>query len=685
MKFPISMLYDFVQTSLNAEQVGDLLTMATFELEGIEEVEGEPVLDIKVVSNRGDGLSVFGLAREVLAKDADAVPTGLYLSAQARFKMDDESARAAAEKTSIKIESSDCLRYGCRLFEKVSNSESPEWLQRRLRQCGQRPISLLVDLTNYVMIELGQPLHAFDFEKLAGQRIVVRKAKEGEKLTLLNGEEHELQPNQLMICDAEKAVAVAGVMGGQESEVSETTTAVLLESANFLNTSVRKTRKQLNQNTEASYRFERSVDPESVVAALNRFSLLLSQIQPGVALIPGVVDEYPGKPQQRSCSVRVSRAQKLLGMPVTVEEARRYLDRLGFEVAGDGEPFEVNIPSWRPDIVREIDLIEEIGRVHGFERIPDVLPVGTTTQGGLVGVTKLKSRVREIMLRAGYHEMVSHALRDTSPLDFSEEHRLAVRNPHSPDMAYLRDSVLPCLAESAKRNGAKDLHIFEIGQVFVKGEVQVDESPEMGFMSIGALTASHWHGNKPAEADFYSVKGVIESLSQALGVPVTFALPRDPDRRFHPTRQSGILVNEGKLWVGLIGQIHPDVAEATGLPANTFMGELDLAVLATEKPADPQLKQFSRNPAVRRDMSFAIAKSTEFRQIEAVIQDACGTVLERMWLFDRYEGPGIPEGQHSLSVALQLRKLGENFTDEEANQVRDRAVEALASLGATSR
>lgn len=685
MKFPISMLYDYVQTSLNAEQIGDLLTMATFELEGIEEVEGEPVLDIKVVSNRGDGLSVFGLAREVLAKDADARPTDLYIAAQNRFKMDDESATDARQKTSVKIEASDCKRYACRLFNGVQNGDSPEWLQKRVRQCNQRPISLLVDLTNYVMIELGQPLHAFDFEKLGGQRIIVRKANLGEKLTTLNGDEHELQPNQLMICDANKAVAVAGVMGGQESEVSESTTNVLLESANFENTSVRKTRKQLNLNTEASYRFERSVDPESVVSALNRFAQLLNQIQPGSVIVPGVVDEYPGKPELRSTSVRVSRASKLLGMDVTIEEAKRYLERLGFGVTGDGEPFQVQIPTWRPDITREIDLVEEIGRVHGFERIPDVLPVGTTTLGGLIGITRLKSRIREVMLRSGFHEVVSHALRDVSPLDFRPEYRLNVRNPHSPDMAYLRDSVLPCLADAAKRNGAKDIHLFEVGQVFVKGEVQVDESPELGFISIGALNTTHWSGNKPAEADFYSLKGVIESIAQSLGIAVTFALPRDPDRRFHPSRQSGVLVNEGKLWVGTIGQIHPDVAEEVGLPANTFLGELDLAVLATEKATDPQLKQFSRNPAVRRDMSFAIAKSTEFAEIEAAIRSACGEALEKLWLFDRYEGPGIPDGQHSLSVALQLRKLGENFTDEEANQVRDRAVAALGALGAKSR
>ncbi|OWU65710.1 MAG: phenylalanine--tRNA ligase subunit beta, partial [Armatimonadetes bacterium Cent15-Ar3] len=276
------MLRDFVETNLDAHQIGDLLTMAGFELEGIEEVGDEFVLDIKVMSNRGDGLSVFGLSREVLAKDLESKATDLYRAAADRFKDVSPSSSVALQANAATIESSDCRRFAVRGFEGVNaKAESPAWMQKRLDACGMRPISLLVDLTNYVMLELGQPLHAFDRAKLTEGRLVVRHAQPGEKLTTLNGDEHELN-GQMMICDAAKPVGVPGVMGGLETEVTDDTTSLLLESANFVNKVVRKTRKQLGLSTEASYRFERSVDPDGVTAATRRFTQLLLQVQPGV-------------------------------------------------------------------------------------------------------------------------------------------------------------------------------------------------------------------------------------------------------------------------------------------------------------------------------------------------------------------------------------------------------------------
>src|SRR5579862_8383975 len=346
MKFPYSMLRDFVDTSLGADEIGDLLTMAGFELEGIETVEGEQVLDIKVVSNRGDGLSVFGLAREVLAKDESSTPTKLYERADQRFKSDLAQV-PGAKQVSVTIETPDCTRYACLIFEGLQNTSAPDWIQKRLMRAGQRPISLLVDLTNYVMLELGQPLHAFDLDKLAGPAIVVRRARTGEKLTTLNGDEHELRPDQMMICDAEKPIAAAGIMGGLETEVGNSTTRVLLESAHFLNTSVRRTRKQLGLSTDASYRFERSVDPDGVVAALERFAELLAQVNGGAGRVPGVIDVYPNPEKRRAVEIDFKRAESLLGMPISRDEASGYLKKLGFTVSAN----EVVPPSWRPDVV----------------------------------------------------------------------------------------------------------------------------------------------------------------------------------------------------------------------------------------------------------------------------------------------------------------------------------------------
>ncbi|HWA83089.1 MAG TPA: phenylalanine--tRNA ligase subunit beta [Fimbriimonadaceae bacterium] len=699
MKFPYSMLRDYVETRLDADEVGELLTMAGFELEDIEEVEGDKVLDIKVVSNRGDGLSVFGLAREVLAKDVEANPTELYRRAAKRFganpgAVTDRTYHWEAKdlpqlldtpprngRVSVTIETEDCTRYACLLFGGVRNGNSPDWLQKRLRQAGQRPISLLVDLSNYVMLEVGQPLHTFDLDKLAGPEIVVRKAREGEKLETLDGNEHELRSDQMMICDADKPVAAAGIMGGEATEVDAATTRVLLESAHFLNTSVRRTRKQLGLSTEASYRFERSVDPEGVVAALERFADLLAEIDGGGSRIPGVIDVYPNPLVRESIELDIKRSDMLLGMPISEEQAAGYLERLGFDVMR-GNLLTVTPPTWRPDVVREEDLVEELGRVHGYEQIPEELPAGTTIRGGTSGFEAWTDKLREACVRSGFVQTISHSLRDRGPLDDAQAAPARLRNPNSPDMAWLRNSVLPCLADNAKRNGGRDIHLFEIGRVFVQIGESHCESAALGFLSQGALNAADWLDKQPQTANFFTLKATLEQLFAATGLDVSFDT-RWSDPRFHPTKYAGLACGDGVH--GVIGQIHPDIAEALDLPEDTILAEMHLDSLYEHHQAGPRLKAISRNPAVRRDIALLIDKSVPFESIDRKLDEALGDVLEKRWLFDVYEGKGIPEGKHSLAIAMQLRKHGSTFTDEEANQAREKAVLALAELGGTPR
>ncbi|MBV6457974.1 MAG: Phenylalanine--tRNA ligase beta subunit [Fimbriimonadaceae bacterium] len=682
MKFPISMLQDFVETKLDADSVGELLTMSGFELEGIEEVEGEPVLDIKVCSNRGDGLSVFGLAREVLAKDLAAKPTALYDRAVHRFATDDGVLHS---DTTVSIDTDACTRYACRRFEGLEPQTSPEWVQKRLRQAGMRPLGLVVDVTNYVMLEIGQPLHAFDADLLTGESIIVRQAHPGEKLTTLDGKEHELEDDMMMICDLAKPVAAAGIMGGLETEVTGATRNMLLESAHFVSTSVRRTRRKLGLSTEASYRFERSVDPDGVVAALNRFQQIYQQCGGAGRPLAGVLDVYPRPPHPSPITVRMERTNRLLGMAVDIGEAETYLSRLGMKVHRHHHDLVVTPPSWRPDIVREDDLIEEIGRIHGYDRIPEAPPTGATPGGGLQGYYALEDRIREAMLRCGFDQMVSHSLRDVHPLDFVPEGRVTVRNPHSPEMAYLRDSNLPSLADAARKNGGRDIHLFEIGKVFVKEAGVYDESPELAILSTGALDPPDRNQKMSRLADFFSLKGVIEEVARSVDIAIHFDYPFDPDQRFHPTRQAGVLVDEGNLWVGTMGQIHPDIADELDLPRDTFLAELDLLALAMEHESGLKLKSISRNPAVLRDISFLIEKSVPYATVDEAIRRGGGEVLERHWLFDVYEGAGVPECHHSLAIGMQLRKMGENFTDEEANQVRDKIVAELAAVGAKLR
>jgi phenylalanyl-tRNA synthetase beta chain len=649
------MLHDFVRTSLSAEELGDLLTMAGFELEGIEVVDGEPVLDIKVMSNRGDGLSVFGLAREVLAKDAASEPTELYTRAASRFS--DLSNEGPRNPASVSIETTDCPRYACRVYEGLSNGEAPAWIRERLVRAGMRSISLLVDLTNYVMLELGQPLHAFEYDKLAGGRIVVRKAREDEKLTTLDGREHTLRPDQMMICDAERPVAAAGIMGGEATEVDAETKRVLLESAAFLNTSVRRTRKQLGLNTEASYRFERSVDPEGVVAAILRFTELLG--------IPGsaVVDEYPDVPMREPLALRPERVRLLLGMDVTDAEAETHLKRLGMDVRKEGDRLMVVPPSWRPDIVREEDLVEEVGRAHGFDRIPETPLRGTTMLGGPQGALLLEDRLREAVVRLGYVQAISHSLRDLHPLDEAGE-RVGPRNPGSPEAANLRNSMLPGLAEAAARNGGKDLHLFEMGQAFGPKEHR-----RLGLLVTGG-------------SGFFGLKGDLLAAAEAVGVALDLRTAAG-DARLHPGRSASIFA--GGEEVGFLGQIHPEIAEAIDLPAETVLAEIRVEPLLAAASEERKLRPVSRNPANPRDIALLIDKSVRYSEIETKIEAAGGDLLERVHLIEVYTGANIPEGKHSLTIRLVFRKVGGNLTDEEANQARDRVVAALAELGGTTR
>jgi len=666
MKFAVSMLRDYVETQLSAEEIGDLLTMAGFELEGIEEAGDDQILDIKVVSNRGDGLSIVGLTREILAKDAEANPTPLYLRAVRRFE---DVVFTAGNPQSVHVETDHCRRFACLTARNFTNGAASDVIRTRLEHAGMRSISLLVDLTNYVMLELGQPLHAFDRRKL-GATIGVRLSESGEKLVTLNGTEHELTGGQMVITDGTRPVAVAGVMGGLDTEVDGETTEITLESANFVNTSVRKTRRGLGLNTEASYRFERSVDPDGVVSALRRFGELLLQHQP-TAEISAPVDVYPIPAPQREIDLRLDRANRLLGLSIVHGDAKRYLEALGFTVGGHGDPFLVVPPTWRPDIQREEDLIEELGRVHGYERIPEQLPEGHTVPGGVSGRFLATERLVDRLLALGYTQAISHSLRGEHPLDAAGE-RVGPRNPGSPDAAYLRNSLLPGLAEAAHRNGGRDQFWFEIGKTFAPSETLT-----LAVLATGTLLAPGVNEKAGATADFYAVKAVTEEVFTALGILPEFRPVEDP--RFHPYRTAQI----GEF--GVLGQLHPSVADALDLPSETVVAEFNLERLLAAVPPELKVRSFSRHPGVRRDLAVLVSNDVPFAEIEVAIRAAAGPVLERLWVFDDFRGPGISENSHSLGIGLTLRKPDSTFTDAEANQVRDEIVAALIPLGATLR
>lgn len=675
MKIPYLMLRDFVDTQLNPADLCDLLTMAGFEVEGTEEVEGDTVLEIKVCSNRGDGLSALGLSREILAKEPLSRPTALYQRAAAGFVRDD-SAAPSALRVPLKVESKSCDRFAYRGFSGIKNGDSPTWIAKRLHQAGMRPISLLVDLTNYVMLEVGQPLHAYDLRKLNGPEIGVRDAREGELLKTLDGVERRLSSQNMVIIDGKGPIGVAGVMGGENTEVDDSTSEVLLEAAHFNHRSVRSTRKQLGLNTEASYRFERSVDPALVFAALNRVADLLEEAGQGNAILPGVTTAGNSEPDQlkRCIPLRMDRARKLLGFTFSDEEAAHALLQLGFQLSANGDKFDVAVPTWRFDVEREEDLVEDIGRVLGYDRIPESMPVGATTVGGIFGAYKWHDDVIAAALQGGMDQAMTHSLVGESPL-FSPKHgAVSVQNPASPETAFVRNSLLPGLAQAVLRNAPSGRPFFEIGPVFRHANQGYETLKSFAILGFGPIGLPNRKQDSPPSLDFFWAKAQLEQIFGEL----TFSASEDS--RFHAGRRASI---SGRV-TGVVGQIHPKIADQLGLPQSTVAAEVDL-VEQGAIAAGVNYHPISKTPSIRRDIAFAISKSVPYEQVDRAVREAAGELLESIWLFDVYEGPGIEPGHHSLAIALTLRKHGATFTDEEANQVRDGVVAAIGKLGAKQR
>ncbi len=682
MQVTLEWLKEYIEFDLDAEKTAHLLTMAGLEVEAIKDSELGPVLDVKVTPNRGDCLSIVGLAWEIMAKLGDqCTPTELWAEFRSGWSLGDKRGEnEAAKLASVTIEDENlCPRYAARLVRGFSIGASSERLQKRLIACGMRPISNIVDVTNYVMIETGQPLHAFDHDKLAEGRIVVRQASPGEKITVIDGTECEVLPPMLMICDAKRPIAIAGVMGGADSEVSGKTTNMLLESAHFSPTGVRKTSKALGIRTEASYRFERSVDRDVVMTALNRAGMLIER-ETGVAPVRGFIDCWAGDDLPSGGAqfeVSVKRASALLGMEVDIETCIDYLSRLGLSLRPiNDDRIVVGVPVRRPDLVREEDIIEEIGRIHGYEHIPDELPMGRTLLGKETPTTAFETAVRRELIGMGLTEVVNHSLRAPSSLDPAGE-TIGPRNPMSPELSILRPSLLLGLAASLLHNarrGNPDLALFEIGRVF-EG---MKEVKHLGIMLCGRRVSPNWQaGEKTPPHDFFTLKGFLETLLDRIGVTTEMGPVESP--RFHPGR-SACFVD-----LGIFGALSPDATNAQDLPAGTLAAELSMDALFERAKREYSYTPPPRFPAVRRDLAFEIAKSVVYATIEKAVRSSAGEALEDVRLFDVYEGKGIGEGNHSLAIALTLRKPDGTMTDEEANAIREQVFGTVEGLGARRR
>ncbi len=622
----------------------------------------DAVLDIEVTPNRPDFLSVIGVAREV------AAATGVPLSPAApTFPEDPERADAVATIEVVDLER--CPHYLARIIRGVEHVPSPIAVQARLTAAGMRPISAAVDATNYAMLEVGQPLHPFDLALLRGPGIVVRRAADGERLVTLDDVEHTFTSDDLLICDVERPVAVAGVMGGRVAEVSETTTDILLESASFERGGIQRTRRRIDLSSEASMRFERGVDPEAVPRGADRASQLVAEWCGG-RVLAGVVD-VGVVPERRRVPMRASRASMLIGYPVSVADAAGVFDRLGMSSSTEGDVLTVEVPGYRVDIEREVDLIEDVVRVQGYEHVGSTLPP-VRQAGGVPPVHAFLERTRRLLVRAGLREVKLVPFVAGSDLALTgDTDGVRVTNPLQAEEGWMRTRLTPGLLKALKRNLYRQVRsaaIFEVDTVFRLVDGRPQERPKAAFAMTGAADPG-WSGGGRTY-DFFDAKGALEALMAELGVAWTLGEP--VGRPLHPGRSAFVLVHGERA--GVLGELHPKVAEALDLPGRVVVAELEVEALMRAAATTVTASDVPRFPPVRRDLAFVLAADASAATVQAELEDAAGDLLDACLLFDVFEGPPLPEGRKSLAFSVDFRAPDRTLESQEA----DAAVAAIA-------
>ena len=628
----------------------------------------DAVLDIEVEPNRPDFLSVHGVAREV------AAATGLPLASPDLTIAESDDA-AAADTASVVIEAPErCSRYVARVIRGVTARPSPLRAQARLTACGMRPISSVVDATNYAMLELGQPLHGFDLDLLAGPGIVVRLARDNERLTTLDDVDRDLALDDLLICDLERPVAIAGVMGGATSEVSEQTSSVMLESAHFFRSGVLRTARRLDLHTEASHRFERGTDPEGTDVGAARGAGLIAAWSGGHVLRGVVAEGSP--PPRRWVSIRPQRATALLGYPVDVAQTRGVFDVLGMAHRDDEDRIDVEVPGYRVDVEREVDLIEEVARILGYDRVGSTLP-RAPHPGGLPEEYALVRTVKEVLVRAGLREIRPAPFVSAQDVALTgDEDAIAVTNPLRSEEGFLRTRLVPGLTRAIARNqaaGARATSIFEVGTVFRAGD-PVEERRKIGWAMWGAASEG-WHSDG-RDIDVLDARGVLEALLDELRVS-DWSLGASPRGLFHPGRSAWVIV--GGERAGVLGEIHPGTAEELDLVGRVALVELELAVLAAGATKEFVFADVPRFPPVRRDLAFVVAEDTPAGSVSAAVEEAGGDMLGSSVLFDVFRGGSLPDGTKSLAFSIDLRAPDRTMTDQEADEIVGRIVARLSS------
>jgi phenylalanyl-tRNA synthetase beta chain len=643
------------------------------------------VLELEITPNRPDCLGVYGVARELHAASGAALSDPPW----------SEDPGSAGELTGVEIEvrcPDLCPRFTARVFENVTIAPSPPWLKARLSAAGQRPINNVVDITNYAMLLTGQPLHAFDLDRVAGGSLTVRRARDGEQVLTLDGQARTLDSEMVVIEDAEGPTSIAGLMGGARSEVSEQTTRVLLEVASWNGPNIHRSSWALGLRSEASGRFEKGLQPEQCMHAQALASRLMIELC-GARLEPGTIDIGGEGAPPRRIGLREARVQAILGVPVERSRQREILQALDFAAEDGAEGLEVSVPALRRnDVTREIDLIEEVARIDGLERLPATLPARRGAAGRLTHAQRVRRAAEDAMVGRGLHEIVGWSFAEPSLLDrllIPQGHPLrevvTVENPLSEDQSMMRPTLVGSLLEAARHNVSRnrpDIAIFESGTVYraAEGEHPADEHHALGALLSGGLAPRSWRGER-GEADFFAVKALLAGLLGRFGVDWSVQAETWPF--LHPGRSAAVLARGNgsePIRLGFLGELHPLVTEAWDLE-RTAVFAVDLGKLATVAPEVVAFKAFGSFPALRQDLALVLPEEVPARQVLDLVRDAAGELLEEVEIFDVYTGAQVGEGRRSLALALSFRALERTLTDEDVAPVRARIVEALAPLG----
>jgi phenylalanyl-tRNA synthetase beta chain len=656
---------------------------------------GEPVdaiIEISITPNRPDALSVVGVARDLVAK-INALKDGKHKAALEMPNLHVEESTPEKAESAVRVSlqaKEDCGRYTARVVRGVKVAPSPRWMQIALEAAGLRPINNLVDITNYVLLELGHPLHAFDLDKLSGPAIVVRTAQDGEKMITLDGAEQELAAGDLLICDAQKPVALAGIMGGGNSEISEGTVNVLIESAWFRPSTIRKTSKRLDKSTDSSYRFERGTDALKLTAALNRAAQLMAELAGGTVL-KGVIDVVGSLPRREPVTVRIARANALLGMELSGREIVEVLTPLGFEVLrSDREAIQVAVPSHRPDVTIEVDVIEEIGRILGYDRVPEK-PI--RMQGRYHApnpLAQLRSQLAAAAVSQGLCEAINFSFTTEGAnglVGLANRAQVQVLNPITADTKVMRRSLLPSLLQNVVHNfnhGVEEVALFEVGHSY---EFTGDEEAERDPKSMEPPTLERpWFaavlagGAKPnwkeaaTEADFFAIKGLAEYLLGALGMQKLVVENADA-KWLHPGRSARFLV-KGQP-VATFGEVHPMILKELDIKRRVAYLEIPLDGPLLEGAPLPKVAGPPRYPAITRDIALLVDRSVRTLDLERTIRKAAKNLLAGVKLFDLYEGDRIEAGRKSLAYSLVYRAEDRTLKEEEVAGVH---AEVLAAL-----